>query len=111
MRIKILSDSTCDLSQELLAQHDITLVPLTVIKADEEFKDGVTITPQVMWQTVAPCVPPLPTALANMRNGSKNSPGSMTVLSISISAPASPVVIKTPVSLLKISPMFGLSIP
>ena len=53
MRIKILSDSTCDLSQELLAQHDITLVPLTVIKADEEFKDGVTITPQVIFDHVA----------------------------------------------------------
>ena len=53
MNIKILSDSTCDLSQELLAQHDVTLVPLTVVKADEQFKDGVTITPADIFAHVA----------------------------------------------------------
>ncbi len=53
MNIKILSDSTCDLSQELLAQHNITLVPLTVVKADEQFKDGVTITPADIFAHVA----------------------------------------------------------
>ena len=53
MKIKILSDSTCDLSQELLAANDITLVPLTVIKNDEQFKDGVSITPDVIFQHVA----------------------------------------------------------
>ena len=45
MNIKILSDSTCDLPQELLNKHNITLVPLTVIKNDTAFKDGVDITP------------------------------------------------------------------
>lgn len=53
MKIKILSDSTCDLSQELLDANDITLVPLTVIKNGEAFKDGVTITPQVIFDHVA----------------------------------------------------------
>ncbi len=53
MNIKILSDSTCDLSQELLTQHNITLVPLTVVKADEQFKDGVTITPAEIFAHVA----------------------------------------------------------
>ena len=53
MKIKILSDSTCDLSQELIAANDITIVPLTVIKNDEEFKDGVTITPDVIFEHVA----------------------------------------------------------
>ena len=53
MKIKILSDSTCDLSKELVAQNDITLVPLTVVKGDEQFKDGVTITPDVIFQHVA----------------------------------------------------------
>ena len=53
MNIKIISDSTCDLSPELLKAHDISLVPLTVIKNDEEFKDGVTITPQVIFDHVA----------------------------------------------------------
>ena len=53
MKIKILSDSTCDLSQELLTANDITVVPLTVIKNDEEFKDSVTITPDVIFKHVA----------------------------------------------------------
>ena len=53
MKIKILSDSTCDLSKELLEAHDITLIPLTVIKNDEQFKDGVSITPDVIFEHVA----------------------------------------------------------
>ena len=53
MKIKVLSDSTCDLSQQLLQQHDITLVPLTVVKSDEQFKDGITITPADIFAHVA----------------------------------------------------------
>ena len=53
MKIKILSDSTCDLSKALLEEHDITIVPLTVIKNDEQFKDGVSITPDVIFEHVA----------------------------------------------------------
>ena len=45
MKIKVLSDSTWDLSPELLQKYDITLVPLTVIKNGENFSDGVNITP------------------------------------------------------------------
>ena len=53
MNIKILSDSTCDLSAQLLDQHNITLVPLTVVKGDEQFKDGVTITAADIFAHVA----------------------------------------------------------
>ena len=53
MNIKILSDSTCDLSPELLAQYDISLVPLTVIKNDREYKDRVNITPADIFAHVA----------------------------------------------------------
>ena len=53
MNIKILSDSTCDLSKALLEQHNITLVPLTVVKNDEQFKDGVSITPADIFDHVA----------------------------------------------------------
>ena len=53
MKIKILSDSTCDLSQELLDKYDITLVPLTVIKNGEAFADGITITPAEIFAHVA----------------------------------------------------------
>ncbi len=53
MKIKILSDSTCDLSKELIEQNDITVIPLTVVKNEEQFKDGVTITPAEIFAHVA----------------------------------------------------------
>lgn len=53
MKIKVLSDSTCDLSQELLQKHDISLVPLTVIKNGESFLDGVSITTTEIFEHVA----------------------------------------------------------
>ena len=53
MKIKILSDSTCDLSQPLLQQYDISLVPLTVVKGSEQFEDCVTITPADIFAHVA----------------------------------------------------------
>ena len=55
MKIKILSDSTCDLSRELLKLHNITLVPLSVIKDGKDYKDAVTITPQDIFAHVAGC--------------------------------------------------------
>ncbi len=45
MRVKIISDSTCDLSPELLERYDIAITPLCVIKGGKEFHDGVDITP------------------------------------------------------------------
>ena len=53
MRIKVTADSTCDLSKELLAEHDITLTTLIVIKDNEEFYDGETITPSEIFDHVA----------------------------------------------------------
>ena len=53
MKIKIISDSTCDLSPAQIAALDITLAPLTVVKGDEQFKDGVTITPAEIFEHVA----------------------------------------------------------
>ena len=45
MRVKIISDSTCDLSPALLARYDIAVTPLCVIKDGKEYHDGVDITP------------------------------------------------------------------
>ena len=53
MKIKIMSDSTCDLSPELLQAHDISLTPLIVVKDDKEYRDGVTITPADIFAHVA----------------------------------------------------------
>ena len=53
MKIKIISDSTCDLSPAQIEALDITLASLTVVKDDEQFKDGLTITPAEIFAHVA----------------------------------------------------------
>lgn len=44
-RVKIIADSTCDLTPEILRQYDITLTPLSVIKDGAAYHDGVDISP------------------------------------------------------------------
>ena len=53
MKIKILSDSTCDLPKEVLEQYNITMIPLTVIKDGNQFTDGIDITPADIFAHVA----------------------------------------------------------
>lgn len=53
MNIKVLSDSTCDLSQDLLEKYNITLVPLTIVKDGKTYSDGVNITPADIYAHVA----------------------------------------------------------
>ena len=43
-KVAILSDSTCDLSKELLEQYNIDTIPLHVSFDEESYKDGVDIT-------------------------------------------------------------------
>ena len=49
MRTKIFTDTTCDLSPERRAQHDITALPLHVILGQEDHLDGVDVTPQQLF--------------------------------------------------------------
>lgn len=44
--IIISSDSTCDLSKDLLDKYQIAIMPLSVMLGTESFKDGVDIVPQ-----------------------------------------------------------------
>ena len=53
MKIKILSDSTCDLSKELLQKLDVTTLALTIIKDGEPYRDSITITPDDIFNHVA----------------------------------------------------------
>ena len=53
MNIKVISDSTCDLPQEVLDKYNITMMPLTVIKNGQQFTDGVDITPAEIFAHVA----------------------------------------------------------
>ncbi len=47
--VKIISDSTCDLSKELIEQYDITILPLHVLLGNEEYEDGVNIHPDEIY--------------------------------------------------------------
>ena len=45
MNIKITADSTCDLSEELLRQWNISLMPMHILMGGESYLDGVTVHP------------------------------------------------------------------
>ena len=49
MSVKILSDSACDLPEEILKEYNIDLLPIIVVKDDEEYLDKVTIDPKKMY--------------------------------------------------------------
>ncbi|MCR5273516.1 MAG: DegV family protein [Lachnospiraceae bacterium] len=48
--VKIISDSTCDLSPELIEKYNIRIIPLYVRLGDDEYKDGVDITPDDLYK-------------------------------------------------------------
>ena len=52
MRIKITSDSTCDLSRELLERFDICVLPLAVTIGDRTCRDGVDARPDDIYAHV-----------------------------------------------------------
>ena len=48
--VKIISDSTCDLSQDLIDQYDISVLPLHIILGEEDYLDGKSITPDEIYK-------------------------------------------------------------
>ena len=44
-KVKIIADSTCDLSEELLEKYDITVIPLYIQLEEESYLDKLEITP------------------------------------------------------------------
>lgn len=51
MSVKIIADSTCDLTQELIKEYDAELLPLHILLGEEkEYKDGVDITPEEIYK-------------------------------------------------------------
>lgn len=48
--VKILSDSTCDLSKELLEKYDVSVIPLHIVLEDREYRDGSEITPEEIYE-------------------------------------------------------------
>ena len=45
----IIADSTCDLSAELIERYHITIVPLHILLNEEEYLDGINITPSQIY--------------------------------------------------------------
>lgn len=52
MKIKIISDSTCDLSPELIKKYEIEILPLYVSIGDKNMLDGVEVTPDDIYDYV-----------------------------------------------------------
>ena len=48
--IRIFSDSTCDLSDELIKEFGITIIPLHIVLGDKEYKDRIEITPEEIFR-------------------------------------------------------------
>ena len=51
-KIKIIVDSTCDLSPEYIKENDIEIVPLYVTYGDQTLKDGIDITVSELYKRV-----------------------------------------------------------
>ena len=52
MKIRITADSTCDLSPEYVAEHGITILPLTVSMGGRDYTDGLDIAPDDIFRHV-----------------------------------------------------------
>ena len=48
--IRIIADSTCDLSEELLKRYDVAILPLHIHLGDREYADGVDLTPEELFR-------------------------------------------------------------
>ena len=48
--VKIISDSTCDLSKELVEQYGVEILPLHIVLGEKEYEDGKSITPDEIYK-------------------------------------------------------------
>ena len=51
-KVVVYADSTCDLSEELIMEHNIGIVPLYVTFGEEIFKDKIEINPDILYRKV-----------------------------------------------------------
>lgn len=50
MSVKIIADSTCDLSPELIKKYNISIIPLHIVLGELEYKDGLEISPDEIYE-------------------------------------------------------------
>ncbi len=62
MSIRIVTDSTCDLPNELIEEHNIEVIPLYINVGEEGYLDGVEITRQEFYTRLPSYDPPPTTA-------------------------------------------------
>jgi len=51
--IKLLADSTCDLSDEILAKYDISIAPLTITIGEKSYRDRIDIQPDDFYKMLS----------------------------------------------------------
>ena len=54
-KIKISTDSTSDIPKDLLEKHNITMIPLTILANETEYKDGVDISYNEFYKLMEEC--------------------------------------------------------
>ena len=62
MAIQIVTDSTCDLPEAIIAEYGITVVPLYINFGDQSYLDGVELSRQEFYERLPECEPPPTTA-------------------------------------------------
>jgi len=50
--IALMTDSTCDIPEELIQQYGITIIAELVIWGDQTFRDRIDITPQAFYERI-----------------------------------------------------------
>lgn len=50
MNVKIVADSTCDLSADLIKKYDITIIPLCIVMGENSYFDGIETTPEEIYK-------------------------------------------------------------
>ncbi|MEG0379852.1 MAG: DegV family protein, partial [Eubacterium sp.] len=89
MAIKIITDSTSDISLEDAKKLDITIVPLKVIIGEDQFAEGIDITPETFYpllessKTLPTTSQPTPNQFLPYFNAAKENGDSVIVLLIS----------------------------
>lgn len=48
-KVRIVADSTCDLSEELLDKYEISIIPLCIVMDEKSYYDGVEVTPDEIY--------------------------------------------------------------
>ncbi|MCK5129200.1 MAG: DegV family protein [Clostridiales bacterium] len=69
-KIAIITDTTCDISDELLKQYSIYMVPLRIVFEKEEYRDRLGITPEKVYELLENEIPksslPIPDDIKNV---------------------------------------------